>query len=310
MKLGIRIIYNHNNNLERVGRMLDIDVYSLIFSYVGIFTFMMIMFFVAVLVKNNSIIDICWSLNFILGAFISFLVTSLRNHQFNLVQIILTSLITIWGIRLSSHIAHRNLGKGEDIRYRERRETWTKNFYLKSFVLIFMLQALWASIAVTPVIFANSIFYESSWQSWLVGTWEIYYPTVWQIVPVAFGGVVWLLGFFFEAIGDRQLKSFIEKPENKGKIIENGLWKYTRHPNYFGEITMSWALYFITFANTEWAHLLIVFFVAPLIYHLLIRYFTGVPEVEKHLITKPGYKEYMERTNVLFPGIPKKIKEE
>ena len=139
--------------------MLEIDVYSLIFSYVGIFAFMMIMFFISILVKNNSIVDICWSLNFILGVYISFLVTSLRNHQFNLVQIILTYLISIWGFRLAYHIARRNVGKGEDIRYQERRESWSKNFYLKSFLLIFMLQALWASIAVNPVIFDNSIFY-------------------------------------------------------------------------------------------------------------------------------------------------------
>ncbi|NHJ33608.1 MAG: DUF1295 domain-containing protein [Asgard group archaeon] len=286
--------------------MLQIDAYSLIFAYTGIFAFMTIMFFIAVLLKNNSIIDICWSLNFVLGVYISFLITSLRNHQFNLVQIIITGLISIWGFRLAYHIGRRNIGKGEDKRYAERRESWTKNFYLKSFLLIFMLQALWASIAASPVIFANAIFYESPWQSWIIGTWEIYYPTVWQIVPVAIGGLFWLIGFFFESVGDRQLKSFIRNPENKGKIIENGLWKYTRHPNYFGEITMSWALYFITFANTEWAHFLVPFFVAPLMYHLLIRYFTGVPEVEKHLITKPGYKEYMERTSVLFPWFPKK----
>lgn len=285
---------------------MNVDIYALIFAFVGIFVFMTIMFFIAVLLKNNSIIDICWSLNFVLGTYMSFLITIIRNKQVNLIQIILTVLISIWGFRLAYHIARRNIGKGEDKRYAERRETWADNFYLKSFLLIFMLQALWASIAVSPIVFANSLLHESPWLFWSVGSWEIYYPTVWQIVPLALGGVLWIIGFFFEAVGDRQLKSFIRNPENKGKVIENGLWKYTRHPNYFGEITMSWSLFIIAFANTEWAHYIVIFFVAPLMYTLLIRYVTGVPEVEKHLITKPGYKEYMERTSVLFPWFPKK----
>lgn len=285
---------------------MDIDVYSLIFSFVGIFVFMIIMFFIAVLLKNNSIIDICWSLNFILGTYMSFLITIIRHKQVNLIQIVLTVLISIWGFRLAYHIGRRNIGKGEDKRYAERRETWADNFYLKSFLLIFMLQALWASIAVSPVVFANALFYETPWYFWSAGGWLIFYPTSWQIVPLAIGGALWFIGFFFEAVGDRQLKSFIRNPENKGKVIENGLWKYTRHPNYFGEITMSWSLFIIVFANTEWSYFIVLFFVAPLIYTLLIRYVTGVPEVEKHLITKPGYKEYLERTNVLFPWFPKK----
>ncbi|MBK5113981.1 MAG: DUF1295 domain-containing protein [Candidatus Heimdallarchaeota archaeon] len=285
---------------------MNIDIYSLSFAFTGIFVFMIIMFFIAVLLKNNSIIDICWSLNFILGVYISFLITVFSHKQVNLIQIILTILISIWGFRLAYHVARRNIGKGEDKRYAERRESWTKNFYLKSFLLIFMMQGLWASIAASPVIFANSLFYGAPWQSWVFGGWQIFYPTVWQVVPIALGGAIWLIGFFFESVGDRQLKKFIRNRDNRGKIIENGLWKYTRHPNYFGEITMSWALFIITFANTEWAHLIVIFFVAPLMYHLLIRYFTGVPEVEKHLITKPGYKEYQERTNVLFPWFPKK----
>jgi steroid 5-alpha reductase family enzyme len=268
-----------------------------------------LLFLIAVLLKDNGIIDIFWSFNFILGTYVAFMITILRNKQVNLIQIILTILISIWGFRLMYHIGRRNIGKGEDRRYAERREAWADSFYLQSFFKVFMLQAVWSSIAVSPVAFANSIVYEAPWNFWSSGSWLIYYPTGWQIAPLVIGGIFWLIGFYFEVVGDRQLKRFIRNPENKGKAIESGLWKYTRHPNYFGEIAMSWSLLIITIANTEWAYYLVIFLLAPLMYTLVIRFVTGVPEVEKHLITKEGYKDYMERTSALFPWFPKKKKE-
>ncbi|HUU79525.1 MAG TPA: DUF1295 domain-containing protein [candidate division Zixibacteria bacterium] len=278
-----------------------IDPWILLYSFGSIFIFMLIMFFVAIIVKNNSIIDICWSLNFVIATLVSFFVNGFQNQTFYLSQIVLTGLIVIWGYRLAYHIAKRNLGKGEDKRYKERRDAWGKNFYVKTFFLIFMLQALWAAIIVSPVVVANSVVRTEPWTSWIV-----YDVSAGLIVPLVVGEVIWILGFYFEVMGDRQLRLFIKNPENKGKVIETGLWKYTRHPNYFGEITMSWGLFIIGISLAFENPFFLITLVGPILYTLLIRYVTGVPEVEKHLITKPGYKEYMERTSVLIPWIPKK----
>ncbi|NHJ05026.1 MAG: DUF1295 domain-containing protein [Candidatus Heimdallarchaeota archaeon] len=278
-----------------------IDPWILLYSFGSIFIFMLIMFFVAIIVKNNSIIDICWSLNFVLATLVSFFVNGFQNQTFYLSQIVLTGLIVIWGYRLAYHIAKRNLGKGEDKRYKERRDSWGKNFYVKTFFLIFMLQALWAAIIVSPVVVANSVVRTGPWTSWIV-----YDVSAGLIVPLVVGEIIWILGFYFEAMGDRQLRLFIKNPENKGKVIESGLWKYTRHPNYFGEITMSWGIFIIGISLALENPFYWITLIGPILYTLLIRYVTGVPEVEKHLITKPGYKEYMERTSALIPWIPKK----
>ncbi|MHA1504935.1 MAG: DUF1295 domain-containing protein [Candidatus Heimdallarchaeota archaeon] len=256
-----------------------IDGWIFWFSELCIFAFMIIMFFVAIIIKDNSIIDICWSLNFILGVSVSFILNIIYNSVFYIHQIVITVLILIWGIRLSYHIARRNIGKGEDIRYKERREAWGKAFYVKTFFLIFMLQALWAAIIASPTILANSIHHYVS------GTRSIFYEnSIGAMLPLVFGVVVWIIGFFYEVVGDRQLIQFIKNPENKGKIIETGLWKNTRHPNYFGEITMSWGLFIISIFLALTNPLMWITVVGPIIYTLLIRFVTGVPEVEKYLI--------------------------
>jgi len=280
-----------------------IGLFNVIISLASIFVFMAIMFIVAIIVKDNGIIDICWSLNFILPTIVSILITIIYRNTINITQIVITTLILIWGLRLSYHIGKRNIGKGEDRRYKERRESWGKNFYVKTFFLIFMMQALWAAVIVSPVVVSNAIYPEvrTGWIDFNNTPTEL----VTLIIPLVVGILIWIFGFYFEAVGDRQLKQFIRNPENKGTVIESGLWKYTRHPNYFGEITMSWGIFVITISLAISHPLLWITLIGPILYTLLIRYVTGVPEVEKHLITKPGYKEYMERTNPLIPWIPK-----
>ena len=137
-----------------------IGLFNVLISLASIFVFMIIMFFVAIIVKDNGIIDICWSLNFILPTLVSISITIFYRNTINITQIVLTVLILIWGLRLSYHIGKRNIGKGEDRRYKERRERWGKQFYVKTFFLIFMLQALWAAIIVSPVVVSNAIYPE------------------------------------------------------------------------------------------------------------------------------------------------------
>ena len=278
----------------------------LLLTLLSIFSFMIIMFFIAIVLKNNSIIDICWSLNFLLAALLAFLLNGFLNKAFLIHQLLIIAFLMIWGLRLSIHIARRNIGRGEDIRYKKRREAWKKGFYIKSFFLIFMLQALWAAIIVSPIVFSNSIYIEPD-----SGTYDFFtYPYKFEIIPLTIGSLVWIIGFYFEAIGDRQLRKFLKNPVNKGKIIQSGLWRYTRHPNYFGEITMAWGLFIMAISlviieplTNSWIFITII---GPIMYTLLIRYVTGVPENEKFMITLPGYKEYMARTSVLFPWIPKR----
>lgn len=278
-----------------------IDWWVVLASELSIFVFMMIMFFVAIIVKDNSIIDICWSLNFLLGTLVAFIFNTVKNRVLFIPQIVSTVLILIWSLRLSYHIAKRNIGKGEDIRYKDRREAWGKAFYVKTFFLIFMLQALWAAIIVSPTIFVNSVIPDTT-----ISTFIFFDNSVGALLPLVLGEVIWIVGFYYEVIGDRQLKQFIKNPENKGKIIEIGLWRNTRHPNYFGEVTMSWGLFVIAISlavTNPWIWITII---GPILYTLLVRFVTGVTEVEKYLIKKPGYKEYQERTSPMFPWFVKK----
>jgi steroid 5-alpha reductase family enzyme len=297
--------------------LITIDGWIFLYAFAGVFGLSTILYIIAQIKRNNGIIDIFWSIFSVVAVYISFIVQFVviktTEREGYLTQVILVILVTIWGFRLSYHIARRNIGKPEDKRYARFREVWKKNFYLRVFFSIFMMQALWAAIIISPVVFTNSLYETAplSTSYWSIGSLKLYYPEkLIHTVPIILGGLVWILGFFFEAVGDRQLKNFIRNPDNKGKIIESGLWKYTRHPNYFGEITMSWGMFLIAlrFVNTN--PLILVTAIGPLLYTLLIRYVTGVPPLEKYLITKPGFKEYMERTSVLIPWFSKKKKGE
>ncbi|NHJ46376.1 MAG: DUF1295 domain-containing protein [Asgard group archaeon] len=295
--------------------MIGINGWVFLYSYAGIFGLGIILFIIAQFKKNNGIIDIFWSIFSLVGVYVSFLIQFIwrmvNGRDGYLTQIILVTLATIWGFRLSYHIARRNIGKPEDRRYARFRESWKDRFYLKVFFYIFMMQSLWAAIIISPVIFANSL-YETSLifplNHWTIGSFKLYYPeNLVQTIPIILGGLVWILGFYFEAVGDRQLKKFIKNPENKGKIIEIGLWRFTRHPNFFGELTMSWGLFLIALTFVDTNPLILITIAGPIMYTLLIRYVTGVPPLESHLINKPGYKEYMQRTSMILPWFPKKV---
>ncbi|NHJ86877.1 MAG: DUF1295 domain-containing protein [Asgard group archaeon] len=278
-----------------------IDWVVILVALSSIFVLLTIVYFFMLVKKNNGLVDIFWSLNFIVAAVISILYTGFKHKAFYITQIVITALIIIWGLRLAIHVARRNIGKPEDRRYKELREKWGKSANVKTFFIVNMLQALWAAIIVLPVVVANSVYPE------VANGWIRYDDTIASLAPLMLGFLIWVVGFYFEAIGDRQLKKFVQNPENKGKIIEIGLWKYSRHPNFFGEMTMSWGLFVTVISlaiSNPWIWITLI---GPIIYTLLIRYVTGVPRLENHLINKPGYREYMERTSVIFP-LPQKKK--
>jgi len=239
-----------------------------------------LLFILGTIIKNNSIVDIAWGIGIVLVAWFTLLL------DFHVLpsQIIMTVLITIWGLRLFYHILKRNIGKQEDFRYAAWRREWGKWLLPRAFFQIYMLQCIFMYLISLSVILVS---YENSGFN----------------IPIMILGVlVWVIGFYFEAIGDHQLKLFISKQENRGNIMMTGLWKYTRHPNYFGEATMWWGIFIL--AISSGASLLSI--ISPLTITLLLVFVSGVPMLEKSMKKKPGYSEYARKTSVFLPWFQKK----
>ncbi len=249
-------------------------------SITVVFLFFTAFFIIAQIIKNNSIVDIGWGLGFVVLS----LYTFIFSEMITLRSILVTILVLIWGSRLSYHILKRNWGKPEDFRYAKWRKEWGKWLVIRGFFQVFMLQGLLMLIIASPVIFIND-----SLQTGL------------QFLDFL-GTAVWLIGFLFESVGDYQLAKFIQNPENKGEIMRYGLWKYTRHPNYFGEATMWWGIFIIALAlpNGFW------FIISPLTITLLLLYVSGVPMLEKKFADNPKFQQYARVTPKFFPWWPKK----
>ena len=238
-----------------------------------------IIFFIIAQIKNdNSIVDIAWGLGFVIVAIYSF--ANAPNHSIR--SIIVTTLVSIWGLRLSYHLFKRNWNSSEDFRYQKMRKKWGKKVVIKSFWRIFMVQAFFLLIISYPVVLVNAN---------PGGSLQIF-------DLLAF--VVWGIGFFFEVVGDKQLRDFIAERNNKREIMTQGLWKYTRHPNYFGEATMWWGI-FLFALNVD---LGITTIISPVIITWLLLFVSGVPLLEKKYANNKRYQEYAQRTNKFFPWFP------
>jgi steroid 5-alpha reductase family enzyme len=236
--------------------------------------------FVASRLKGrNDIADVAWGLGFILAAAVSLVAGGHYAPRGLLVSL----LVLVWGVRLALHIHTRNRGKGEDPRYRQWREEWGRWFVLRSFLQVFMLQGVLLVLVAVPVIFVNGA--PPTPLGWLD----------------SLGFFIWLTGFLFEAVGDRQLLHFIRNPENKGQLMTGGLWRYTRHPNYFGEVTLWWGIWLIALAvpGGWWT------VIGPLAITVLILKVSGIPMLEKHYEGRPDFEEYKRRTSAFFPLPPR-----
>lgn len=258
--------------------MIDIVVYSALV----IFAYMTVFFFVSLVKKNNGLVDIGYGMGFIVISLFSYF----YGHSFALVQTVVTAFVLVWGIRLSYRIGRRNIGKEEDFRYKKWREEWGKWVIPRSFFQIFMLQGLIIVIISTPVLLLNVL--------------DI---AQWTGQPLFFIGVaLWAVGFIFEALGDAQLDSFIRKPENRGLIMNTGLWRYTRHPNYFGEALMWWSLWIIAISVGVSVYTVL----SPLLITFLLLKVSGIPLLEKRWAGDPAYEEYKRKTSVFIPWFVKK----
>lgn len=249
-----------------------------------IIVYMSLSFLFSRILKRTDFIDIVWGFGFVMVA----VHTLLTGHLHNLVSIIPTLLVTIWGVRLSTHIYQRFKKSKEDQRYIDIKKKWENKSFLNEYVKIFLLQGVLMYL-VSLVISIINIYGSKS-----VGVFF-------------FAGLfIWLFGFCFESISDLQLKNFILNKKGKGKkVMDEGLWKYSRHPNYFGEVTMWWGLFIISIGTGHW----LVSIISPVTITYLILKVSGVPLLEKRYENDPEFIEYKKRTSVFIP-LPqrKKIK--
>lgn len=247
----------------------------LIDSATGIIVFILLVYLIAQAIKDNSIVDIAWGIGFMIATTIAFVYTG----KFYFQNILVNLLVFVWGLRLSFYIFIRHLGKGEDYRYKEMRKQWGKNAALMALIKVFVPQAIVMYIIVFPVLIININPHD-------------------EILPTDIAGMlIWLIGFFFEVVSDAQMYAFKKNLANKGKIMRQGLWKYTRHPNYFGEAVMWWGIFVIALPSGYW-YLSIL---SPVVISFLIIKVTGVELLEKKYKTNPDYQDYIRTTSSFFP---------
>jgi len=230
--------------------------------------------------KNASIVDIVWGLGFVAIAWTGWIIGDGESDRSNL----LVAMTSIWGLRLAAYLYWRNHNKGEDYRYQSMRRRQGRSFALKSLVTVFAFHGIVMFVVSTPIQLAMT-------------------PDDPRVGPLAVVGVVvWGIGLFFETVGDSQLARFKANPDNAGKILDEGLWRYTRHPNYFGDFCVWWGLWLVA-AETSDARIVII---GPLVMTFMLTKVSGVPMLERGLRKRrQGYDTYADRTSGFFPRRPR-----
>lgn len=250
-----------------------------LYSGIAILVMMVLLWLLSLVFKNASIVDIFWGIGFVIVTWLAFSLGAGYIPRKQLVAV----LVTIWGLRLALHIGIRNWGKPEDFRYAKWRQDNGSRWWWFSFFQVFLLQGVLMWIISAPLIAAQTSGY----------------PVI--ITPLDMIGVVlWLIGMFFEALGDLQLMLFKANPANKGKLLTTGVWRFTRHPNYFGESALWWGYYIIALVSGSWWTVF-----SPIIMTWLLLRVSGVAMLERTMKLKPGYEEYMKNTSEFFPWFPK-----
>lgn len=244
-----------------------------------IWVYMSVLFVIAHIKHNNSIADSGWGIGFIIIALFTLIHTGLYLPR----HLLVTALVLLWGVRLSGYITWRNWGKGEDPRYIEFRKRWGVWALLFSYLEVFMLQGALLIVVASSIIVINTS--STPGIHWL------------DII----GTCIWLIGLLFETIGDVQLYNFLHNPTNKGRVMKYGLWRYTRHPNYFGEVCIWWGIWLIAL-NVPYGAWTII---SPLTITTLLLFVSGIPLAEKQLEHLPEFQQYQKETSVFFP-LPQK----
>jgi steroid 5-alpha reductase family enzyme len=234
--------------------------------------------------RDASIVDIFWGPGFVaLNAAYALLTPDGAPAR----KLAATLLVSLWGLRLGIHLFLRNRGRPEDFRYRRWREQAGPPWWWQSYFKVFLLQGLLIWLIAFPLLAAQAGRVPSGW------TW---------IDSLAVG--VWAIGFLFESIGDAQLARFRSRPENRGRLLDRGLWRYTRHPNYFGDALQWWGLFGLAAAvQAYWTAF------SPLLMSWLLIRVSGVALLERTLaVDKPGYAAYIASTSAFLPRPPRRGK--
>jgi steroid 5-alpha reductase family enzyme len=240
----------------------------------------LVTFVIGVSRGRHRYIDIAWGLGFAAIAVTSYLLSAGAGD--GATRAIVTGLTVVWGVRLAVHIGWRSWGKGEDPRYAAMLARGSGNGY--ALRMVYLLQAAVMWFVSLPVQVAQ---YDTGPVGWLT------------IVGIA----LWATGLFFEAVGDYQLARFTRDPVNKGRVLDSGLWRFTRHPNYFGDACVWWGLYLI--ACGSWAGAATI--LSPIVMTYFLAGKTGKPLLEQGMRhTRPGYADYVRRTSGFFPLPPKR----
>jgi steroid 5-alpha reductase family enzyme len=237
---------------------------------------------VSLVVADASIVDILWGMSFVVVAWVTALVADGAEAR----RVLLVVLVSVWGLRLSGYLAWRNLGEGEDYRYQAMRERYAPRFWIISLFVVFGLQAALSWVVSLPV----------------QGGQVPADPDGLVLLDYV-GIVVWAIGLAFESIGDWQLARFKADPANLGEVMDRGLWRYTRHPNYFGDFLVWWGLYLVALATVDawWT------VVGPLVMSVLLIRVSGAALLERSLRKRrPGYEDYVRRTSAFFPRRPRR----
>jgi steroid 5-alpha reductase family enzyme len=240
-----------------------------------LFTYVSFWFLLSVIKQRNDIADVAWGLGFVTLAWSSYFLAV----NYNSINLIVNLLVSLWGFRLAIHIYYRNRGKSEDYRYLNWRSEWGSWFYLRSYLQVFLLQGVFLFLVSLPVLILNKNA-ENNFNLLMV-----------------FGLLIWLMGFIFESVSDKQLSDFKKDPKNKGKLIRSGLWNYSRHPNYFGEVVQWWGIWLIAL-NFQYGLFGII---GPLTITFLILKVSGIPLLEKKMAENPDFLDYKKTTSVFLP---------
>ena len=255
---------------------------AMLVSAITIAIVMVSTWLVSVVVRNASIVDIVWGAGFAINSWVLAITIDGDSGR----QIVMALLVGIWGARLAGYLAKRNIGHGEDWRYVAMRKKIGKKFPIVSLFTVFGLQGVLMWVVSLPVMFANA---DAS-------------PSIGPLAVI--GIMVWLTGFAFESIGDYQLARFKKNPDNAGKVMDQGLWSLTRHPNYFGDALLWWGIGVVA-AETGSG---VIGFIGPVVMTYLLMRVSGVPMLERSLNKRrEGYAEYVARTSGFIPRPPKKL---
>ncbi len=241
---------------------------------------MTLWFLVSLIRRRNDVADEAWGLGFVLLAWTSFFLSGRPGTRGLLAGI----LVSIWGLRLAWHIHVRHRGKPEDFRYMAWRREWGSWFYARSYGQVYLLQGALLFLVALPVLMINRS----------TGTTFGFLNGI--------GACIWLFGFLFESVGDAELARFARDPHKRSKILQSGLWRYTRHPNYFGEVVQWWGIWVVAVGVPGgWFSI-----VGPLTITFLILKVSGIPMLEKKMAENPDFAEYRRRTSAFVPWVPKR----